>query len=69
MTDHNQIVVSDTITENAAGPKKAKGDQGELEQHALKDQVEADRYLKNLEPARRSTSFMQRICILPPGLA
>jgi hypothetical protein len=31
-----------SIAENAAGPKKAQGDSGSVEQHSLKDQIEAD---------------------------
>jgi len=34
------------IEENAEGPKKATSDQGSVEQHSLKDQIAADRYLK-----------------------
>ena len=33
------------IAENATGPKQARGDQGSVEQHPLKDQIEADKYL------------------------
>lgn len=34
-----------SIAENAQGPKRAKGDSGEVEQHSLTDQIAADRYL------------------------
>jgi len=34
-----------TIRDNAAGPKRAKGDAGEMEQHSLKDQIAADKHL------------------------
>ena len=37
--------VKDAIEKNAKGPRRAKGDVGEVQQHSLKDQVEADRYL------------------------
>lgn len=43
MTDQN---VRDEIETNAEGPKRMKGDQGEVEQHGLADQIAADRYLK-----------------------
>lgn len=33
------------IRDNAAGPKRAQGDAGSVEQHGLKDQIAADRYL------------------------
>ena len=35
------------IRENAAGPKSAKGDAGEVQQHSLPEQIEADRYLNS----------------------
>lgn len=34
-----------SIEQNANGPRKASGDSGSIEQHSLKDQTEADRYL------------------------
>ena len=34
-----------SIEQNAAEPKRVRGDSGEVEQHSLKDQIEADRYL------------------------
>ncbi len=34
-----------SIRENAAGPRKASGDSGSVEQHAIADQIAADRYL------------------------
>ena len=34
-----------SIEQNATEPKRVRGDSGEVEQHSLKDQIEADRYL------------------------
>ena len=34
-----------TIRENATGPKRARGDSGEMEQHSLTDQIAADKHL------------------------
>lgn len=46
------------IRENASGPKRAKGDAGEFEQHSLPDQIEADRYLASKEVMKkRSPGF------------
>lgn len=39
--------LNDAIAANAAGPAKVTGDEGSVEQHRLKDQIEADRYLAN----------------------
>ena len=41
--------VRDAIAENATGPRRAKGDEGEVEQHPLPDQVEVARYLSQTE--------------------
>ena len=39
--------IKTALENNAEGPKKATGDQGSVEQHSLKDMIEADRYLKS----------------------
>ena len=55
------------ITENAEGPKRARGDSGEVEQHNLKDQIEADRYL-NAKKAAKTKGLGIRISkLVPPG--
>ena len=41
------------IRENASGPARAQGDSGSVQQHALKDQIEADRYLESKRATRR----------------
>lgn len=50
----------------AEAPKKAKGDEGEIEAHSLKDQIEADRYLaaKNKPAAKLG---IQTGVMRPPG--
>ena len=42
----------DAIRENAAGPKRVQGDAGSVEQHSLKDQIEAEKFLAAKEAAR-----------------
>ena len=41
-----------TIATSAAGPRKASGDEGSVEEHSLKDQIEADKYLSSKAAAR-----------------
>ncbi len=41
MTD----TIENAIEQNAAGPKKASGDSGSIEQHSLADQIAADKHL------------------------
>jgi len=56
-----------TIADNAAGPKRAQGDSGSVEQHSLKDQVEADRYLASKEAAMRPDRGLRMYRLAPPG--
>ena len=55
-----------TIRDNAAGPKKAAGDSGSMEQHPLKDQIDADRYLASKEAAKKGLG-VRRVKLIPPG--
>jgi hypothetical protein len=56
-----------SIHENATGPKRAKGDSGEVEQHSLKDQIEADRYLNSKKAARKKLKGLGLTKLVPPG--
>jgi len=55
------------IRDNAAGPAKAAGDSGSVEQHPLKDQIEADRYLASQAAARKPGLGIKFAKIVPPG--
>ena len=55
-----------TIQENAQGPKRARGDSGEMEQHDLSDQIEADRYLNSKRAAKKGTG-VRFSKFSPPG--
>ena len=58
--------LASSISENASGPKIARGDSGEVEQHSLKDQIEADRYLNSKQAVKKGVGF--RITkLVPPG--
>ena len=56
-----------TIRENAQGPAKASGDSGSVEQHRLKDQIEADRYLASKKASRSKSLGLRFSKIVPPG--
>ena len=56
-----------TIKDNAAGPKRAQGDAGSVEQHSLKDQVEADRYLSSKQVAADPAKAVRFTRLVPPG--
>lgn len=59
--------LTDTIRENAAGPKRAKGDSAEMEQHPLGDQIAADRYLASKGATRRKGLGIGLKKLVPPG--
>jgi len=56
-----------TIRENAAGPKRAQGDSGSVEQHDLKDQIEADKYLASKNGVKKPNRGLRLTKIVPPG--
>ena len=55
------------IRDNAAGPKRAKGDSAEMEQHPLADQIAADRYLASKTAANRKGLGIAMKKLVPPG--
>ena len=58
--------LTQTIKENLKNPKRAKGDSGEVEQHSLKDQIAADKYLASKEATRRGLGAIFKK-LVPPG--
>ena len=60
--------LTDTIRENASGPKSAKGDSISLEQHSLTEQIEADRYLSSKQAAKAKNLGLRIMKIVPPGV-
>ena len=62
MTDE----LDNTIRDNASSPRRARGDSGEVEQHNLKDQIEADRYL-NSKQAVKNGLGLRKSKLVPPG--
>lgn len=67
--DAEDIDIEDVVLTNAAGPKRVKGDMGEVEQHSLKDQIAlADRAAAKKAAAnrRRGLRFSK---LVPPGTA
>ena len=54
------------IRENAAGPRRASGDSGSVEQHGLADQIAADKYLES-KKASRKTGLGVKLAKIKPG--
>lgn len=56
-----------SIRENAAGPKRAKGDSAEMEQHSLPDQIAADKYLASKQAMQSKGLGIRLKKLSPPG--
>lgn len=61
--------IDKTIEESVKGPKRASGDSGSVEQHALNDQIAADRYLASKKAARSRGLGIRMSKLVPPGSA
>ena len=59
--------LTNAIAENASGPKRAKGDAAEMEQHSLADQIAADRYLASKKAAKTKGLGLRVTKLVPPG--
>jgi len=58
--------LENSIRENAEGPKRAKGDSAEMEQHPLPDQIAADRYLESKKASHKGLG-VRVTKLVPPG--
>lgn len=61
--------LDNTIRDSASGPKRARGDAGEMEQHPLKDQIAADKYLAGKRAAAGKGLGIKVAKISPGGTA
>ncbi len=61
--------LDNTIRDNAAGPKKATGDSGSVEQHALADQIAADKHLASKQATAGKGLGVKLVKLSPPGAA
>ena len=59
--------LDETIRQNAEGPAEASGDSGSVRQHALRDQIAADRYLNSKQAARAKGLGVRTTKLVPPG--
>jgi len=58
--------IDNAIKDSAAGPKRASGDSGSVEQHSLPDQIAADKYLES-KKASRSKGLGIKLAKISPG--
>lgn len=59
--------IEESIKDNAVGPKSAESDGHKVEQHSLKDQIEADRYLNSKKALKKKNWGLKLGKIIPPG--
>lgn len=59
--------VRDQIEENAQAPRRIQGDEGEIEEHSIPDQIAADRYLSGAAAAEHGHRGMRFTKVRPPG--
>jgi len=59
--------LKDAIRENALGPKKVQSDAGSVEQHSLKDQIEAEKFLAAKEVTRKPGLGIKLTKLSPDG--
>lgn len=57
------------IRDNVAGPRKASGDSGSVEQHALNEQIAVDKYLESKRASRSRGLGVKLIKLAPGGTA
>ena len=65
--DASDKTLRDAIRDNALGPKKVTGDAGSVEQHPLKDQIEAERFLASKEATKRPGLGIRLTKLVPDG--
>ena len=61
--------LKDAIEKNAQGPRSARGDVGEVQQHSLTEQIEADRYLASREAGAKPHKALRFAKLSPARFA
>lgn len=57
----------EVVEEALSEPKRVRGDQGEVENHSLKDKIEAARFLRSESVAENPHRAIRFARIKPPG--
>jgi hypothetical protein len=63
------INLEQKIKDNASGPKSAESDGQKVEQHSIKEQIEADRYLNSKQAMKNKGMGIRIGKLVPPGSA
>ena len=59
--------ITDAISANVTGPKKAAGDAISIEQHSITEQIAADRYLASKDATSSKKLGIKLLRITPGG--
>ena len=59
--------LKDTIRENAQGPANVRSDAGSVQQHSLRDQIEADKYVGAGDAVKKRRRGILFTRLVPPG--
>ena len=59
--------LEEAIVESAKGPAKSAGDGQSMEQHPLRDLIDADRYLAGKEAVGKPRRGLRFTKLIPPG--
>jgi len=59
--------IEDAIQKNAKGPKRAKGDSGEIEQHDPTQLIEVARFTASTTAVKKKPFGLRRAKLIPPG--
>ncbi len=65
--DEKSPELRDAILENAKGPKRVQGDSGSVEQHSLRDQIEAEKFLQSKKAAQKPGLGIKLTKLSPDG--
>ena len=67
MAEETDTSLDEAIKENAAGPAKASGDSGSMEQHKPSEVIVADKYLLAKKAMAQKNFGLRRVKIVSPG--
>jgi len=67
MAAESETVLQTEIIDNADGPKAATGDSGSINQHSLREQIAADRYIQSFKATRNKRQGLRMVRFEPGG--
>lgn len=65
--EENAAAVANALAANLAGPRRVRGDAGEVEQHSVRELIEAAKYLASQDAATKPGRGIRFTKLLPGG--